>query len=122
MNPTHDEQADHTPDPVLDEVAPPAGIARARTLLAELAERGAEWFGHPEHLAVLHALDTLEDAAPGRWPPPGPATRITDPHPVLLEAYTRLREAATSDDTPGVDRLRIGLAAAYLPDALGAGP
>jgi hypothetical protein len=42
--------------------------------------------------------------------------------PVLLEAYTRLRVAATGDDTPGVDRLRIGLAAAYLADALGAGP
>jgi hypothetical protein len=115
---------DHRPDQpvVLAAVSPPAGIARARTLLAELADRGAEWFGHTEHLAVLQAFDTLEDAAATRWPPPGPATGITDPHAVLLEAYTRLREAATSDDTPGVDRLRIVLAAAYLADALGAGP
>jgi hypothetical protein len=120
----HDHQPDHRPDQpvVLATVAPPAGIARARTLLAELADRGAEWFGHAEHLAVLQAFDTLEDAATTRWPPPGPPTGITDPHAVLVEAYTRLREAATGDDVEGVDRVRVALAAAYLADALRAGP
>ncbi|HEX5878548.1 MAG TPA: hypothetical protein VF468_09530 [Actinomycetota bacterium] len=117
----HDEHRADRPV-VLAVVAPPAGIDRARTLLAELADRGAEWFGHGEHLAVLRAFDTLEDAATTRWPPPGPATGITDPHPVLLEAYTRLREAATGDDTPCLDQVRIALAAAYLADTLRAGP
>jgi hypothetical protein len=121
MNSTYDGPRPGQPvaPPVVD---PPAGIDRARTLLAELAERGGAWLGHAEHLAVLQAFDTLEDAATTRWPPPGPATGITSPHAVLLEAYTRLREAATGDDTPGVDRVRVALAAAYLADTLRAGP
>ena len=121
MTPHYDE---HRPDQpvVLAVVAPPAGIDRARTLLAELADRGGEWFGHTEHLAVLQAFDTLEDAATTRWTPPGPPTGITDPHPVLLEAYTWLREAAATPDLIGVDPVRLALAAAYLTDAVGAGP
>jgi hypothetical protein len=121
----HDHRPGHRPgaEPAVPTVvAPPAGIARARTLLAELADHGHHWWGHTEHLAVLRAVDTLEDAAPVRWPPPGPPTGITDPHPALLEAYTRLREAATGPGTGGVDRVRVALAAAYLADTLRAGP
>jgi hypothetical protein len=115
----HQPGVGHAAAPV---VALPAGIARARTLLAELAERGAQWWGHHRHLAVLRAFDTLEDAAPGIWPPPGPPTGITDPDAALLEAYTRLRETATGPATEGVDRLRLGLAAGHLADTLRAGP
>jgi hypothetical protein len=129
MNPHHPDQhgehGGHRPgggQAAPGVVAPPAGVARARTLLAELAERGAEWWGHDQHLAVLRGFDTLEDAATTVWPPPGPPTGITDPDAALLEAYTRLREAATDPATAGLDRLRVALAAGYLADTLRAGP
>jgi hypothetical protein len=74
-----------TPTPI----AVTCEVQLARSVLAELAENGVRLLSRDRHLDVLLALDNLELAARGAWPPPDAARGITD----VQQALTRARDA-----------------------------
>jgi hypothetical protein len=93
-------------------------VQLARSVLAELAETGAGLLNRDRHLDVLLALDNLELAARGSWPPPSAALGITAVEPALSQVREAL--AAVLSDLPShdVDPVRIALAHDHVSRAL----
>jgi hypothetical protein len=90
----------------------------ARSVLAELAENGRTVLGREGHLDVLLALDNLELAARGFWPPPDAARDITDVAQALAEARNALALILADLPAHGVDPVRAALARDHVAAAL----
>jgi hypothetical protein len=90
----------------------------ARSVLAELAEIGHAVLSREVHLDVLLALDSLELAAPGFWPPPDAARNITDVPQALAAAQDALAVVLADLSAHGVDPVRVALARDHVAAAL----
>jgi len=101
-----------------DEVAVTPEVQRARSVLAELAETGHTVLSRERHLDVLLALDNLEAAAKGVWPPPDAARNITDVPGALAEAQDALAAVLADLSVHGVDPVRVALAREHVAAAL----
>ena len=93
-----------------DDVTVTPEVQRARSVLAELAETGHTALSRERHLDVLLALDSLEMAARGFWPPPDAARRITDVPRALAEARDALAAVLADLSVHDVDPVRVALA------------
>jgi hypothetical protein len=90
----------------------------ARSVLAELAEIGHTVLSREGHLDVLLALDNLELAARGFWPPPDAARNITDVPQALAEAKDALTAILGDLSAHDVDPVRAALARDHVAAAL----
>jgi hypothetical protein len=90
----------------------------ARSVLAELAEIGHTVLSRERHLDVLLALDNLELAARGFWPPPDAARNITDIPQALAAAQDALAAILADLSAHPVDPVRVALASDLVAAAL----
>jgi hypothetical protein len=90
----------------------------ARSVLAELAENGVRLLSRDRHLDVLLALDNLELAARGVWPPPDAARGITDAEQALTQARDALAAVLTDLRAHDVDPIHAALAHDHVTKAL----
>ncbi|QNN54699.1 hypothetical protein [Nocardioides mesophilus] len=91
----------------------------ARSILAELAEAGTTLLTRERHLDVLLALDNLERASRGAWPPPPARREVSSVDDALREARASL-EAVLGDLTRhGVEALPLAFAIDHVRQALG---
>ena len=101
-----------------DDVAVTPEVQHARSVLAELAETGHTVLSRECHLDVLLALDSLELAARGFWPPPDAAGNITDVPRALAEARDALAAVLADLSVQDVDPVRVALARDHVVAAL----
>jgi len=101
-----------------DVTSPSPELQCARGVLAELAETGHALLNRERHLDVLLALDNLELAARGFWPPPGPAQGITDVGEALARAQQALAAVLGNLPAHEVDPLQVALARDHVATAL----
>jgi len=93
-------------------------VHRARSVLAELAEIGHAVLSRDRHLDVLLALDNIELAARGFWPPPDAARKITDVPQALAEARDALALVLADLAVHDVEPVRVALARDHVVAAL----
>jgi hypothetical protein len=93
-------------------------VRLARSVLAELAEDGVQLLSRDRHLDVLLALDSLELAARGVWPPPDAARGITDVEQALLQARDALAAVLADLRAHNVEPLHAALAQDHVIRAL----
>ena len=101
-----------------DQVAITPEVQRARSVLAELVETGHTVLSRERHLDVLLALDNLELAARGFWPPPNAARNVTDVPRALTEAQDALTAVLADLSVHDVDPVRVALARDHVAAAL----
>ena len=101
------------------ECTPSVEVQTARRVLAELAETGHEFLSRDRHLDVLLALDNLEQASRGAWPPPPAASGIADVAQALREAQAALEAVLRDLANHDVNPLRTALALDHVCQALG---
>ena len=101
-----------------DDVAVTPEVQCARSVLAELAELGHTVLSRERHLDVLVALDSLEMAARGFWPPPDVARKITDVPRALAEAQDALAAVLADLSAHDVEPVRVALARDHVATAL----
>lgn len=97
-------------------------VQRARSILAELAEAGTTLLSRDRHLDVLLALDNLESAARGSWPPPRAARKVADVDDALREARDALVAVLNDLAKHGVHALPVAFAMDHVRQALGRRP
>jgi hypothetical protein len=90
----------------------------ARSILAELAENGVRLLSRDRHLDVLLALDNLELAARGTWPPPDAARGIADVQQALTQARDALAAVLTDLRTHDLEPIHAALAHDHVVKAL----
>ena len=93
-------------------------VRLARRVLAELAERGVDLLSRDVHLDVLLALDNLESAAHGPWPPPDPARSIADVRLALTDARDALAVVLADLSAHDVEPVHAALAHDHVDTAL----
>jgi hypothetical protein len=103
-----------TPTPIT--VTPEVQLARS--VLAELAENGIRLLSRDRHLDVLLALDNLELAARGAWPPPEAARGISDVQPALIQARDALAAVLADFTAHDVEPIHAALAHDHVAKAL----
>jgi hypothetical protein len=101
-----------------DEVPVTPKVQYVRSVLAELAESGHDMLGRERHLDVLLALDNLELAAHGAWPPPDAARNISDIAEALAGTRDALAEVLAELSSHDVDPVRVALAREHVTAAL----
>lgn len=94
-------------------------VQRARSLLAELCEIGAERMTREQHLEVLFAFDLLARSAKADWPPPFPARGLDEIQPALLEVRESLARVSADPELHDVEPLAVALAANHVQLAVG---
>ena len=94
-------------------------VQRARSLLAELCEIGAERMTRERHLEVLFAFDQLAKSAKAEWPPPFPARGLDEIQPVLLEVRESLALVSADPEFHDVEPLAVAIAANHVELAVG---
>lgn len=105
------------PMTIPDDVTVTREVQCARSILAELAEMGPV-LSRERHIDVLLALDSLELAAKGFWPPPNAARNITDVSRALTEARDALAAVLADLSVHDVDPVRVALARDHVATAL----
>jgi hypothetical protein len=93
-------------------------VQLARSVLAELAENGVRLLSRDRHLDVLLALDNLELAARGPWPPPDTARGISDVRPALIWARDALAAVLADLRAHDVEPIHAALAHDHVVKAL----
>jgi hypothetical protein len=93
-------------------------VQLARSVLAELAENGVRLLSRDRHLDVLLALDNLELAARGVWPPPDGARGITDVQQALTQARDALAAILADLRKHDIDPIHAALAHDHVVKAL----
>jgi hypothetical protein len=93
-------------------------VQLARSVLAELAENGVRLLSRDRHLDVLLALDNLELAARGAWPPPDAARGITDVQQALTQAHDALAAVLTDLRAHDLEPVHAALAHDHVIKAL----
>lgn len=93
-------------------------VRLARRVLAELAERGVDLLSREVHLDVLLALDNLELAAHGPWPPPDAPRSIVDVRQALTDARDALAAVLADLGSHDVEPVRAALAHDHVETAL----
>ena len=94
-------------------------VQRARSLLAELCEIGAERLTREKHLEVLFAFDQLAKSAKADWPPPLPASGLDEIELALLEVKESLARVSADPELHEVEPLAVALAANHVELAVG---
>lgn len=94
-------------------------VQRARSLLAELCEIGAERMTRETHLEVLFAFDQLAKSAIADWPPPLPAQGLDEIEAALLEVKESLARVSADPEFHQVEPLAAALAANHVELASG---